>query len=307
MIPVFSHSEPEHDGGALRWLPVFFILLQDTLYGFGDPISKTAYAVLPVFSLLAVRYSIALAFLLLVFGRRFLHGLQRCSWRDWIVPALCTGGAYVCGNIALGVTAATSVAFLRSLSTVLTPLLTAVIFHRKLDRKHIPVLMMVVVGLYLLCGLGGLSGFGRGEALALCAALFLSSSLIFGQRSLKRVDSVTLTVMQTTASAAMALVCAMVFDHGVHLEAATGAHWAVIVYLALACTVAGYLLQNAALGRVSARTVSLLQCLCPVMTAFFSWLILGEKLSAAGMLGAAILISCAAAETIMMNRGRAHV
>ena len=292
------------NGGGLRWLPVFFILLQDTLYGFGDPISKAAYEVLPVFSLLSVRYSIALAFLLLVFGRRILQGLKACSWRDWIVPTLCMGGAYVCGNIALGMTAATSVVFLRSLSTVMTPLLALAMFGRKINRMQILILAMTVMGLYLLCGMGGLAGFGWGEMLALFTALLLSGTLLFGERSLKRVDSITLTAVQTAASVVMAAVCATVFEHGVHLEAAAGIHWIIIVYLALACTVAGYLLQNLALGRISARIVALLQCICPVMTAFFSWLILGETLSSAGMIGAAILVGCVAAETMMTDGKR---
>ena len=105
--------------------------------------------------------------------------------------------------------------------------------------------------------------------------------------------------MQAAASVAMALICALVFDRGVHLEAATGIHWTVILYLALACTVAGYLLQNTALRKLSARSVSMLQCICPVMTAFFSWVILKETLSAAGLVGAAILIACAMTETRM--------
>ncbi len=282
-------------------LPVAFILLQNTLYGFGDPISKAAYEVLPVYSLLSVRYGIALLFLLAVFGRRIVRGLRACSWRDWLAPSLCMGGAYVVGNIALVLTAATSVAFLRSLSTVMTPLLALAVFRRGLGKKHIPILLLSVVGLYLLCGLGGLSGFGWGEVLALLTALFLSGSLIFGEKSLERVDPVSLTAVQTAASVAMALVCALLFEGGIHLEAAAPTHWAIIVYLALACTVAGYLLQNAALKSISARMVALLQCVCPVMTALFSRLVLGEHLSAAGLAGAVILLGCVAAETLMKD------
>lgn len=282
-------------------LPVAFILLQNTLYGFGDPISKAAYEVLPVYSLLSVRYGIALLFLLAVFGRRIVRGLRACSWRDWLAPSLCMGGAYVVGNIALVLTAATSVAFLRSLSTVMTPLLALAVFRRGFGKKHIPILLLSVVGLYLLCGLGGLSGFGWGEVLALLTALFLSGSLIFGEKSLERVDPVSLTAVQTAASVAMALVCAQLFEGGIHLEAAAPTHWAIIVYLALACTVAGYLLQNAALKSISARMVALLQCVCPVMTALFSRLVLGEHLSAAGLAGAVILLGCVAAETLMKD------
>ena len=69
--------------------------------------------------------------------------------------------------------------------------------------------------------------------------------------------------------------------------------------LALGCTVAGYLLQNAALEGLSARTVALLQCTCPVMTAAFSYFLLGETLSPAGLAGAGIILACVVAETVM--------
>ena len=37
-----------------KWLPCCFILLQDLLYGFGDPISKFAFDVMPVYSMLSL-------------------------------------------------------------------------------------------------------------------------------------------------------------------------------------------------------------------------------------------------------------
>lgn len=290
---------PLKRGFSLRWIPYLLIFLQSALYGFGDPISKAAYDVMPVYSLLSVRYLIALAFLLLLFGRRIWAGLRRCSPKVWLLPSLCIGGAYVVGNIALELTAATSVAFLRSLTTVMTPLLAWAIYRRKYGKKHLPIQLLVVAGLYLLCGLGGLSKFGAGELFALLSALLLAGSLLFGERALDQVDPITLTALQTAASAAMALLCALFFDGGWHFEGATPSVWGVIVYLAILCTVAGYLLQNAALGFLSSRTVALLQCFCPVMTAFFSRLVLGETLSAAGVVGAVLILVCVIAETLM--------
>lgn len=115
------HPAPPAEGRlpALAPFPVY-LSAKCTVWA-GDPISKSAYEVLPVYSLLTARYGIALAFLLLVFGRRIWRGLKVCSPRDWLFPSLCMGGAYVANNIALELTAATSVAFLRSLSTVMTP------------------------------------------------------------------------------------------------------------------------------------------------------------------------------------------
>lgn len=270
---------PLKKGISLRWLPFFFIFLQSVLYGFGDPISKAAYEVLPVFSLLTVRYGIAFLFLLLIFNKRIVHGIQAASPKDWLLPSLCIGGSYVLSNIALELTAATSVAFLRSLSTIMTPLLALAVYRKKFGKKHVPVQLLVIVGLYLL----------------------LAGSLIFGEKALDRVDPVTLTALQALTSFVLALVCAFAFDGGMQLGAATPTVWSIIVYMAIGCTVAGYLLQNAALGHISSRTVALLQCICPVLTALFSRILLDERLSLLGMVGAVIILLCVAAETLMKD------
>ena len=284
-----------------RWLPYALMLLQGLLYGLGDPISKTAFDLVPVYSLLSVRYSIGLVFLLLIAPRRIWRGLRESSWRDWLLPSICIGGAYVSNNIALNLTAATSVAFLRSLSTVMTPLLALLLYRRRYRWQHIPIQVLVVLGLYLLCGLGGLSGFGAGEVFSLLSALLVAGSLVFGEKALDRVDPITLTTVQTAISAFMAIICSFLFEGGWHLEAATPKVWGIILYLAILCTVAGYLLQNAALRSIPARTVALLQCFCPVMTAVFSRILLSEVLSTAGLIGAGVILLCVIAETLLKD------
>ena len=288
-----------------KWFPCFLILLQSLLYGFGDPISKFAFDVMPVYSLLVLRYSMALVVLLLLFGKRIWKGLKGCSVKDWILPTLCMAGAYVVNNIALDLTAATSVAFLRSLATVMTPLLALVVYRRTYRWQHIPIQCLVVVGLYLLCGLGGLSGFGLGEVLSLLSALLLAGSLVFGEHALERVDPITLSTLQVAASVLMAAICAPIFNGGLHLELTTPTIWAIITYMAIGCTLAGYLLQNAALTTLSSRTAALLQCACPVLTAVFSRFVLGERLSVAGVIGAVIILICVVAETLLENESPA--
>ena len=288
-----------------KWFPCVLILLQSLLYGFGDPISKFAFDVMPVYSLLVLRYSMALVVLLLLFGKRIWKGLKQCSVKDWILPTLCMSGAYVVNNIALDLTAATSVAFLRSLATVMTPLLALAAYRRTYRWQHIPIQCLVVVGLYLLCGLGGLSGFGLGEVLSLLSALLLAGSLVFGEHALERVDPITLSTLQVAASVLMAAICAPIFNGGLHLELTTPTIWAIITYMAIGCTLAGYLLQNAALTTLSSRTAALLQCACPVLTAVFSRFVLGERLSVAGVIGAVIILICVVAETLLENESPA--
>ena len=72
----------------------------------------------------------------------------------------------------------------------------------------------------------------------------------------------------------------------------------IILYLAITCTFLGYLMQNLALTRISERSVALLQSLCPVMTAVFAYILLGERLSGAGVIGAVIIVGCIVAGSL---------
>ena len=305
---VFPESAPAAGAAPSRRLTprlaVGLILLQSLFFGFGDPISKAAFDVASVYALLSMRYLLALLTLFLFAGRRIMAGLRRCRVRDWMGPSLCLASAHILGNVALKLTAATSAAFLRSLSTVMTPLLVLVLFRRKYPRKYIPIQLLVVVGLYLLCGRGGLNGFGPGEVLSLLTALLLAGALVLGQASLGCTDPLTLSAVQAATAAVFAAVCSFSFDGGWGSLSAAGPQvWGVVLYLAIPCTVGGFLLQNAALTAVSAQTVSLVQSICPAMTALFSFLLLGERLSGWGILGAGIIVACVAFGSLRPEEG----
>lgn len=280
-----------------RYIAYSFILLQCLLYGFGDPISKAAYETVSVYSLLTVRYTIAFLFMCLISGKTVVRDLKTVRVRDWLTPSLCIAAAYIVGNIALDLTAATSVAFLRSLSTMMTPILAFIFMRRRYDRKHIPFQLLIIVGLYLMCGYGGLGGFGMGEVFSLISAALLAGALIFGERGVTKMSAMSLTCLQSGMSALMALICAVVFEHGISMENIDLKIWLIIIYLAILCTVAGYFLQNKAMETISASDAALWQCLGPVMTAAFSFVVLGEKLSFIGIIGAAILMLCTALDT----------
>ncbi|MBR0400662.1 MAG: DMT family transporter [Mogibacterium sp.] len=301
-------------------------MLQSVVYGFGDPISKIAFEVTPVYSMMSVRYSIAFITIFIMFRKRVIHTLRTAPVKTWLFPGLFIGMSYLLNNVALALTDATSVAFLRSLSVIITPAIAFLIYRKHYKWQHILIQVMVLPGMYLLCVRGGLSGFGIGETVAIFAAVLMAATLVLSQRFLSAgaeqyckddsksnfqnqseisfgaaeaaanpIDPVSLTALQAGCSAALALAGAAFFEGGLHLENTTPAAWAIILYLAILCTSLGYLMQNLALTRISERTVSLLQSLCPVMTAVFSFFLLGETLSPAGIAGAAIIITCVTA------------
>jgi drug/metabolite transporter (DMT)-like permease len=212
---------------------------------------------------------------------------------------MCIGLSYLLNNVALSMTDATSVAFLRSLSVVMTPAFAFLLYRTSYKWQMIVIQAMVLPGMYLLCVRGGLSGFGIGEIIALAAAALMAGALVFSKNYLEVVDPASMTSLQAGCSAILALIGCICFEGGLRLETTTGTAWLIILYLAITCTFLGYLMQNLALTKISDRAVALLQSLCPVMTAVFALLLLGEKLSAGGIAGAVIIVICIAAGAII--------
>ena len=277
-----------------RW-PEALIILQSVIYGFGDPISKIAFEVTPVYTMMSVRYLIAFAVCFMLFRKRVVETIKTVPIKAWLIPGLCMGLYYLLNNVALSITDATSVAFLRSLSVVITPAFAFLIYRTHYKWQIILIQVLVLPGMYLLCVRGGLSGFGIGEVITLIAAAMAAGSLVFSKNYLEMVDPASMTVLQAGCSAALALIGCFFVEGGIHLETTTGTAWLIILYLAITCTFLGYLMQNLALTRISERTVALLQSLCPVMTAIFAFFMLGERLTTAGIAGALIIIACVSA------------
>lgn len=276
------------------------IVLQSLLYGFGDPISKIAYERLPVPVLLTLRFALALLPLGLLLYLRQGRRLRSLPWRECLPAALCIALCYILSNVALSLTEATSVAFLRSLAAVITPFLAWLLLKRRYARSHLLPLLGAIAGLYLLCAKGGLSGFGAGEIITLCSSTFMALSLVYSARSLDSADPLLLTTMQVTCCALLAaLFSVLSVPQITHPQAWSVPVWAIILYLAYACTLAGFWLQNLALRGISAARVALLQSSAPVFTALFSWLLLDERLSYLGMLGAGLIVVCVAAEALL--------
>ena len=282
--------------GISKGLAQALIVLQCIVYGFGDPISKIAFDVVPVYAMMTVRYSIAFAVCFLLFHKRIIHTVKTVPLRAWLIPGVCIGMNYLLNNVALAMTDATSVAFLRSMSVVFTPALAFILLGRRYHWQQLLAQILVLPGIYLLCVKGGLSGFGAGEVIALAAACLAGATLVMSGKYLEQVDPISLTALQGGCSAVLALIGCIIFERRIDVSAADAKVWGIILYLAITCTFLGYLMQNLALTGISERSVSLIQSLCPVMTAIFSLLILGERLTTAGIIGAAIIIICTMTE-----------
>ncbi len=286
-----------------RMLCIGMILLQGVLYGLNDCTSKLAYRELPLYAFLTARYCIATAFLFLLFGKKIIREVTSVSPKHYVVPAFCMAFSFIFCNMALEVTAATNMAFLRSLSALVTPLLLLVFFRVRYKSYQLPLQLFLLVGLYLLCAKGGLSVFGLGEIYSLLAAVLISGALVFGADALRYISAVTLSALQAAFAIFICLFLALFRgDFAFDVATVRPVHIAILLYASIVCTVGGYLLQNMALRSISSSTVSMAQCAYPVMASLFSFFLLQEQLSFAGMVGGTIILSCVFLESFLGKR-----
>lgn len=275
-----------------------FILIQSVVYGFGNPLTKVAYRTLTPFWLLSVRFLLAFA-LFWIFKRQSIKSLLRPSeMKIWLPSALCGSAAYISINMALNLTSATNVGFLMSLPVLFAPILESVVKKRKYQLRHLPLQFLAVVGLYMLCCNGGSFTFRTGDLLALLSALFLAGMLVFGESAVSKLDPVAFTACQAGTTAVCSLVLALLFEDSAVLKRADLPAWLVVVYLAVTCTILAYLMQNIAIRHLSSRSVSMLQCTQPILTAAASFLLLRETLSTIGLIGAAVIIVAVLLDTM---------
>lgn len=281
---------------------IIFILLQSFLYGLGNPLTKIAFASITPLWCLAFRFGLAFSLFAIFFATRLRKQLQALSASQYLPAGLCMASAYISCNLALEGTTATNVGFIMSLSVIFAPLLSIIVLQRPYKLSHLPIQLLVILGMYLLCSNGGMFSFNQGDLWALLTAVSVAGALVFGEKSLKATDAITISAIQTFITAVISIAGALLFDDISTITKIQPESLAVVIYLAITCTCLAYFLQNAALKFLSSSLVSMLQCTQPILTAAASYFLLNEKLTFTGMSGAVIILACIISENILEKK-----
>jgi len=204
----------------------------------------------------------------------------------------------------LALTTSNRNAFICGLNVLVVPLL-GLLGGRLPERRIVVALALAVAGLVCLCWDGG-GGWGRGDTLALLAALafgvYIKVMELYTRRA-TRLMTVTAAQIGTVAvCAALWLLLREVPRGGIAVAEDAANYWAYVghglvqyapnfAYLGVLCTAAIISMQAWGQARTSANEAAVIYAFEPGGAAFFAWLWLGEAMGGRGWLGAALLIS----------------
>jgi drug/metabolite transporter (DMT)-like permease len=166
-------------------------------------------------------------------------------------------------------------------------------------RKPLPALAWVGLGLgwfgvALLGFLRALDGLAAAEAsgfaLAVAAAAAQAVGLLVYAPAKGRVDLWAASLGQTTVSALLCLLLALLLEGAVP-RGGSAATIGALLWSMLVVGIGAYALYFVMLRRVPASTASALQLLAPPLAAVFGWALLGERLYVSDIVGGVLTLT----------------
>lgn len=177
--------------------------------------------------------------------------------------------------------------FLTATYVVMTALVMPFL-GKKLHPLVLVAAFVCVLGMYLLCLAGGLSGVYFGDLLCLLCAVFYTVHLFVVDR-FSRLDPVKLTLFQFLTSGIISAVAAVILEHPTpdqYLNMAVP-----LLYVGVISGGVGYTLQTMGQRHANPAVAAIVMSLESVFAALGGWLLLGEVLSTRELAGCALMFA----------------
>ena len=267
-------AKPMLFAAALIWGTSFFIM-------------KNALDVMPVFFLLAIRFTAGAVLLALVCRKRWKKFTPDYLWRGAVI-----GGflflAYSVQTFGLSLTTPSKNAFLTAVYCVIVPFLTWAVVKAKPDRYNIAAALLCVAGVGLV-SLNDQLSINAGDLLTLLCAVFYASHIVAVEKVSPGKDITLLTVFQFAFAALYAWICGACTETFPAQALTDPAVFLPLAYLCVMATTVALLFQNVGQIWSDPASASVILSLESVFGVLFSVLFYGDPVTARLLAGFALI------------------
>lgn len=193
---------------------------------------------------------------------------------------LCT--ASLAQQIGIQTASVGKAGFLTALYIIMVPIL-GIFLHKKAGWKVWLGVVIALVGVYMLCAKGGLSGLEKADYLLLACALLFSLQIMSVDHFVEKVDGVKIACLQFWFCSIVCTVCMFIFEKPTWQQiTAAGIP---ILYAGLMSSAVGYTLQIVGQRGMNPTVASLIMSLESVFSALAGWMLLHQVLSTRELIG----------------------
>lgn len=260
---------------------VIALLFAAFLYGGTFVVIKSALDDVPPLRFVAFRFSIgalALAVFALPKGKTI--------WRHGTLAGVALFAGYALQTAGLASTTASNSALITGLYVVLTPLLVAVFQRRRPTWWTLTAAVGAFIGIFLLTDTDGFS-LTQGDLLTLGCAFAFALHIIALARYAYQHPVVPFTTVQLGITAVLAMAASLVFEGPGIPQLSV---WPALLITALGVSVGAFLLQVWSQTILGAGTTAVVLAAEPAFAVATAWVVLGERLDAAGWAGTALIV-----------------
>lgn len=277
-----------------QWLADGSLLITTLIWGATFVLVKDIVARVDAMALVAMRFLMAAA-LMAIFMVPRVRLLNRRLMGAGVLVGLALFVGYAFQTMGLAHTSASKAGFITGLSVVLVPILSTVILRRPPDSSAIVGAGFATLGLALLTlNLSKGPALEAGDLLVLVGAVFFGLHIVAVGKYAPLFDvPLLVTVQLATVSVAAFVVLgfrALALGHQVAVPVSS---WdlAGIGFLAVFGTTAAFFVQNVAQRFTNPTHVAIVFASEPVFAGLFGWFLLGETLTTAQYIGAALIVA----------------
>ncbi len=270
-----------------RYLAGDMMMLAATMiFGAMTIFSKQILSELEVYNMVALRFLIAFAACFAVFRKRYRSLDRETAVHAWVLGSFLFI-SYVCMTLGCKYTTASNAGFMMSLVAFFTPIIVFIQEKKRPDGRHMLSIIITLIGVGLMC-LSGDFTLNKGDLICIMSAFFYSFQMLYTERYAEKHDPIVLGTFQLIFVSAYAFIFSFILEDRFSLPV-SAAGWGQLMYLALGCGAAGFILQTTAEKLSSAGHTTLIYASQPVFVAIFSYLMLGEPVTARQIAGIIIV------------------
>ena len=267
-------AKPMLFAAALIWGTSFFIM-------------KNALDNVPVFALLAIRFTAGAVLLGIICLKKWKDFTLDYLWRGAVV-----GGflflAYTVQTFGLSFTTPSKNAFLTAVYCVLVPFLTWAVVHKRPDRYNITAAVLCVLGVGLV-SLNEALTVNIGDGLTLLCAVFYASHIVAVEKLSPGKDIYLITVFQFAFAALYSWIFTTCFEVFPTKALTDPAVFLPLAYLCVMATTVALLFQNVGQIWSDPASASVILSLESVFGVMFSVVCYGDSVSVKMLCGFALI------------------
>lgn len=261
------------------------------IWGTTFVVVKSAIEHTSTLAFIAARFGLATVVLALLFGKKLRYNphLRRVTLHAGALAGVCLILGYFLQTLGLRYTTASKSSFITGLTTVMVPLLSALLYQRSPHRWEVIGVCIATLGMGLLTLTPERLSISYGDALTLgCAFAFACHILVLGRYSAaSSFELLSLTQIAVTAVLATA-VCG--WAEPFHFTMSPQVLWAVVV-TGLFSTALAFTVQAWAQRHTTPTRAGLIFAMEPVSAAVTSYIVVGEVLPLRGAIGALLILA----------------